>query len=101
MTVHTCAISGETSPGKHYILKTTEGEETVCPEALFHNQADYAMARMLIELQNRVQHLEEKAGTGDGQEDGDVHQDEAEPQASKPAAKKTASRVARPRKAAD
>lgn len=59
MTIRTCALTGEESAGKFYLLKTTEGEETVSPEALFHTEADGNMGRMLLELVQRVQRLEE------------------------------------------
>lgn len=58
MTLHTCAISGAASPGKHYILKTTEGDELVCPEALFHPAADANLGELLLHLAARVQKLE-------------------------------------------
>lgn len=59
MTIRTCALTGEESAGKFYLLRTTEGEETVSPEALFHTEADGGMGRMLLELVQRVQRLEE------------------------------------------
>lgn len=59
MTIRTCALTGEESAGKFYLLRTTEGEETVSPEALFHTEADGNMGRMLLELVQRVQRLEE------------------------------------------
>lgn len=84
MTSYICAISGEQSNSKHYILKTTEGEELICAEALFHNEADRLMGRMLVDLVRRVEKLE--AGPGD--------EDQA---AAAAAGKKTP----RPRKAVD
>jgi hypothetical protein len=105
--LHTCAISGEQSPGKHYILKTTEGEELVCPEALFHNGADRRLVVALVELQNRVALLEgdKPEDQGDDDEDqGDEDQAAAEPKpapAKKAAAKKAAAKKTAARKAVD
>jgi hypothetical protein len=59
MTTHTCAITGQPLPGKAYILKTTEGEELVSPEALLHPDADAALGDLLMNLAVRVQRLEE------------------------------------------
>jgi hypothetical protein len=58
MTLYTCAISGNETGAKHYILKTTEGEELVCAEALFHVVADANTGRLLLDLISRVEHLE-------------------------------------------
>ncbi|MFJ3812585.1 hypothetical protein ACIPWE_40280 [Streptomyces sp. NPDC090073] len=76
---YTCAISGDESPGKHYVLQSTEGSELVSPEALFHNEADRSLAALLSDVDRRVRALEEKDG---GQEE--------KPAAKKTAAKKTA-----------
>jgi hypothetical protein len=93
--LHTCAISGEQSPGKHYILKTTEGEELVCPEALFHNGADRRLVVALVELQNRVALLEGDKPEDQGDDDEDQAAAEPKPApAKKAAAKKTAARKA-------
>lgn len=84
----TCAITGEETTGKLYVLKTTEGEELVSPEALFHNGADRKLARALASLVRRVQDLEDQLrGSGKGAKD-DV-QEQKKP-AAPAAAKKTA-----------
>jgi hypothetical protein len=74
MTTHTCAISGDTSTTKHYVLRTTEGDETVSPEALFHTRADREMGRIVLDLARRVGVLERalaRAGIEDQDEDQD------------------------------
>lgn len=54
----TCAITGTASFGKHYVLKTTEGEELISPEALFHTVADQQMGLLLLDIIRRVEKLE-------------------------------------------
>lgn len=50
---YTCAVTGETGTGKHYVLKTTEGEELVSPDALLVDR------RVLEDLAARVARLED------------------------------------------
>lgn len=57
---YTCAISGEKSPGKHYILTTTEGQETIAPESLFHNAADRKMGQLVLDMAARLKRLESR-----------------------------------------
>lgn len=52
---YTCAVTGETGTGKHYVLKTTEGEELVSPDALLVDR------RVLEDLAARVAQLEDAA----------------------------------------
>jgi hypothetical protein len=88
-TLHTCAVSGAASAGKHYVLTTTEGTELVCPEALFHTGADLRLATLIVELQERVRELEERLEVK-----GDTAQADAEPVEPVPAKKAPAQRKA-------
>jgi hypothetical protein len=84
-TLHTCAVTGEEGPGKHYILRTTEGEELVSPDALFGSGNSDALERHVKKLQERVEKLEEERR----QEQGDEHRKAAEQTPVAQAAKKT------------
>lgn len=60
---HTCAVTGEESGGKHYILRSTEGEELVAAQTLFpegDSGPGNPLAR-LAELEERVAKLEKAA----------------------------------------
>lgn len=94
--LYTCAVSGETSPGKHYVLNTTEGQELVCAESLFHNGADRRLATVLVELQMRVAELENRLGLAEGDKpeaEGD-NADQAAEEPAKPAKKTAAKKTA-------
>lgn len=56
----TCAVTGDESEGKHYVLKTTEGEELVSPDA-FLNPVKFLhkAARDLGEMEVRLKRLED------------------------------------------
>lgn len=58
-TVRRCHLTGEETTGKLYVLRTTEGEELVSPEALFHPQADSDVGRIILDMAGRIQRLEE------------------------------------------
>ncbi len=68
-----CAITGDTSTLKHYVLKTTEGEELVSPAALLSDRRRREEVASLVEriehLAARVTRLEAEARQEDGQED--------------------------------
>lgn len=77
----TCAVTGESSTGKHYVLKTTEGEELVSPHALL-NPVKFLMeaARDLGRFRAQIEQLEERidALTGDKEPDlGPAEDDQA------------------------
>jgi hypothetical protein len=89
-----CAVTGDESDGKHYVLKTTEGEELVSAAALFGNPEDAAKLLKAVErLRGRVEQLEnllhdqEQEGGKQEQEGGKVAE----------AAKKAAAPVKRSR----
>lgn len=54
-----CAHTGRPIEGKAYVLKTTEGEEFISPDALFHTKADEGLGDLLTELQDRIRTLED------------------------------------------
>lgn len=58
MAVHTCALTGQGIDTKAYILRTTEGEEIVSPEALFHPDADANLGELIADLVARIGKLE-------------------------------------------
>jgi hypothetical protein len=58
MTKYLCALTGQTTP-KAYILRTTEGEELVSPEALLHPEADRGMGDLLLDMAVRISRLED------------------------------------------
>jgi hypothetical protein len=93
-TVHTCAVTGEESGGKHYILRSTEGEELVSPDALFDGRSSDVLERHVKRLEVRVMRLEkllvdQEAGKEQGDSE-DQAADVKEAPAKKTAAKKTA-----------
>lgn len=103
MTLHTCAITGTESPGKHYMIKTTDGgEEAISPEALFHPQADRDMGRILLDLARRLDAVEKALAPA---ESGDRVQQAAEeaaaPVKKAPAAKAAGKKLPGQRKAVD
>jgi hypothetical protein len=89
MTTHTCALTGQTIATKAYIIKTTEGEEIVSPEALFHPDADVNLGLLIADLVERIGALEAalEAKESDGQEDGVDPAAAGNPQATAPPAK--------------
>lgn len=93
MSTYVCAVSGEESPGKHYVLRTTEGEELLCPEALLGTRAHRDVLRLVADLARRVRELEERLAVAQASEPGPVPEPEK-----KPAAVKRAARAPRPRK---
>lgn len=101
MTLHTCAITGEESAGKHYMIKTTDGgEEAVSPEALFHSRADREMGLLLLDMARRIQALEEQLAPAEGDRVQQAAQEAAAPVKKAPAAK-AAKKVPGQRKAAE
>jgi hypothetical protein len=71
-----CAVTGEETAGKLYVLRTTEGEELVSPRALLGPREPSALVRaQLRKLEGRVERLEQlltdlaKEDQGGGQED--------------------------------
>lgn len=97
MTLHTCAISGEESEGKHYILRTTEGEELVSPHVIINPvNVLKEIARDWGKLKLRMERLEKllvELGA-------DADQEQKKTDAAAP--KKTAApKAPAPRKAAD
>lgn len=91
MSTYTCAITGEESGLKHYVLKTTEGDELISADALI-NPVKFLkeIARDWGQLRNRVERLEqllvEAADVPDGADDG------KEPTAAAAPAKKAAAK---------
>ena len=85
---YTCAVTGDTGTGKHYVLKTTEGEELVSPAALLSDRRRLeevaSLVKRIEDLAARVTRLEAEAHQEHVQED-----DAAEPAKPSPA-KKTA-----------
>lgn len=61
MTTHTCAVTGEKSNAKHYILRTTDcSEELISPDALFGEPGKGVReTRLLKQLQQRIERLED------------------------------------------
>lgn len=55
---YTCSRTGETSDGKHYVLRSTEGDEIVSPGSLFGAGLDDENAKLVRDLQERVEQLE-------------------------------------------
>ncbi|WP_371591258.1 hypothetical protein [Streptomyces sp. NBC_00470] len=53
--------TGKPIAGKAYVLRTTEGEELLSPEDLFHGDADAGLGDLLRSLAERVRTLEEAA----------------------------------------
>lgn len=95
MTTFTCAVSGKETEGKHYVLRTTEGEELICPEALFNHRAYRDTLRLVVDLTRRLEALEERLSPPRASEPGPVQ--DAPPQTKRAPAK----RAPRQRKAAD
>lgn len=105
---YTCAVTGEESGGKHYILRTTEGEELISPEALFGSQdGGEQLLKLLGNLTDRIEALEGQLEELHGQEEEHAEdQEQAEPiaaaaeKAAAPVKKAAAKKTAASRKAA-
>lgn len=102
-TLHECAVSGAQSAGKHYVLTTTEGQELVCPEALFRSAHTAESDKILSSLAKRVRELEDTVDAlirQNDERDQVDNEDQAEDQehaggaVKKTAAKKTAANKA-------
>lgn len=85
---YTCAITLDASEGKHYVLKTTEGEELVSPRALLGAREPSALYRARItKLEGRIERLEKLLVERDQEH---VQEDDAAEPAEPSPAKKTA-----------
>lgn len=68
-----CAITGQETAGKLYVLQTTDGPaELVSGEALFHQEADLGLGDLILELEERVKRLEEQLAERDQDHGQDV-----------------------------
>lgn len=87
----TCAVTGEESDGKHYIVRSTEGEEVISPEALLGGGKTGRSEPSVKSLAERVERLEELLGEkeNEGRKEAEEEKKAAAP-AKKAAAKKAA-----------